>query len=92
MALSLHPGTVQASMVPNVHLLDKIDSALSEHWKGPLNSLEFDQLDQMQSRTTNTIVHVCWQRTCSISASDYRYALTVSFNGLTVLKNITILF
>ena len=80
-ALSSQPNTVQPSIVSN-DLLDKIDNALNEHWKSPLgNSLEFDQLEKMQSRT-NTIVHVCWQRACSISASDYRYALTVSLVAL----------
>lgn len=53
-------------------------ASIDQHWTNPL---EFDQLDKMQSRT-NTIVHVCWQRACSISYYDYRYALTVSFNSL----------
>ena len=41
-------------------------------------SIEFDQLEKMQSHANNNIVHVCWQRACSISATDYRFALTVS--------------
>ena len=61
-------------------LLDKIENALNEHCNSSLSkSLEFDQLEKMYSRT-NTIMHVCWQRTCNISFTDYRYALTVSFN------------
>lgn len=78
LALSLEPSSqLQPPIVPN-DLLDKIDSALSEHWKGPLgHSLEFDQLQTTMQSRTNTIVHVCWQRACSISAADYRYALTV---------------
>ncbi|KAJ6222518.1 hypothetical protein RDWZM_001063 [Blomia tropicalis] len=57
-------------------------ASIDQHWTNPL---EFDQLDKMQSRT-NTIVHVCWQRACSISYYDYRYALTVSFSGYLLRK------
>lgn len=75
-ALSLQANNVQSPIVSN-DLLDKIDSALSEHWKSPVaNNFQSDQFERIHSRT-NTIVHVCWQRNCSISAIDYRYALTV---------------
>lgn len=78
-AFAQQSHTIQPLLVSN-DLLDKIDSALSDQWKGPLgSSLEFDQLEKMQSRA-NTIVHVCWQRACSISVAHYRYALTVSYN------------
>lgn len=75
-ALSQQQTTLQPSIVSN-DLLDKIDSALSEHWKSSNNDLGSMQFEKMHSRT-NTIVHVCWQRNCTISAIDYRNALTVN--------------
>jgi len=78
-ALSQGSNLVPPSIESN-DLLNKIDSSISDSWKCPLSgsSLEFDQLEKMPQSRTNTIVHVCWQRACSINYSDYQYALTVS--------------
>ena len=90
--LSTQPSS---SILPSNDLLDKIDSALSEHLKN-LNDHHISHTtistmnnngkngdhygvgdnNNTQSRT-NTIIHVCWQRNCTITSADYRYALTV---------------
>uniref|UniRef100_A0A6P6XV42 FERM, ARHGEF and pleckstrin domain-containing protein 2-like n=1 Tax=Dermatophagoides pteronyssinus TaxID=6956 RepID=A0A6P6XV42_DERPT len=94
--------------LPSNDLLDKIDSALNEHWKN-LNdattntaistmnngnngddnqqfSIDNIQQQQQQQSRSNTIIHVCWQRNCTITNFDYRYALTVSFSGYLLRK------
>ena len=91
--LSQQPNHLQSSLVSK-DLLDKIDSALSEHWKSPCSSIEPSSepaFERMQCSHTNTIVHVCWQRNCSISAADYRYALTVSYTSLHLCHSIAFL-
>lgn len=77
---ALRESAIELSQQPNnlmqssmVNELDKINNTLSEHWKRPGDS-ETDQCDQSR---TNTIVHVCWQRNCTIISADYHYALTV---------------
>lgn len=87
--MSLKPDFAQTALVTN-DLLEKIDSALNEHWKPqcPLgNSLEFDQLatTNLQLRT-NTIVNVCWQRAASISYNNYKYALSNIYCGYLLRK------
>lgn len=87
-AISLKPNLAQTAMVTN-DLLEKIDSALNEHWKPQStlgNSLEFDQLETNLQLRTNTIVNVCWQRAASISFDSYKYALTISFSGYLLRK------
>ncbi|XP_046911920.2 chondrocyte-derived ezrin-like domain containing protein [Dermatophagoides farinae] len=99
--LSTQPSS---SILPSNDLLDKIDSALSEHLKN-LNDHHISHTtistmnnngkngdhygvgdnNNTQSRT-NTIIHVCWQRNCTITSADYRYALTVSFSGYLLRK------
>ena len=98
--------------LPSNDLLDKIDSALNEHWKN-LNGTStatdtaistmnngngngndnqqqqfgIDNIQQQQQQSrSNTIIHVCWQRNCTITNFDYRYALTVSFSGYLLRK------
>jgi hypothetical protein len=61
-------------------LLDKIDNALSQRWTQKSDSVsQVENLEKLHYRS-NTMAHVCWHRNCSISAADYKQALTVSNN------------
>lgn len=84
--LSQQNNLMQSTLMANE--LDKINTTLSEHWKRP-GDIETDQCDQSR---TNTIVHVCWQRNCTIISADYHYALTVRFIFVLVLGEKFIFF
>ncbi len=61
-------------------LLDKIDNALSQRWTQKSDSVsQVENIEKLHYRS-NTMAHVCWHRNCSISAADYKQALTVSNN------------
>ncbi len=61
-------------------LLDKIDNALSQRWIQKSDSVsQVENIEKLHYRS-NTMAHVCWHRNCSISAADYKQALTVSNN------------
>ena len=75
-------GNEMLPFIPNIissnELLDKIDNALSQKWiQKSENICQTDNIDKLHYRS-NTMAHVCWHRNCSISAIDYKHALTVS--------------
>ena len=61
------------TMMTSTEVLDKIDNVLSQKWQ----KTDEENNDKLQYRS-NTMAHVCWHRNCSISAIDYKQALTVS--------------
>lgn len=76
----LTPYCQSSSSFMSSELSDKVNNGLVEHWKSPSGTLEREsKMDRMHSPAhVNTIAHVCWQRNCTISVADYRYALTAS--------------
>jgi hypothetical protein len=77
-------GNEMLPFIPTImssnELLDKIDNALSQRWiQKSENVSQVENFDKLHYRS-NTMAHVCWHRNCSISAADYRQALTVSID------------
>lgn len=78
-ALSQQRNNIQLPIITN-DLVDKIDSLLTNEKTAEIkNGGTDEEYERNQAYRTNTIIHVCWQRNCCITAADYRYALTVAY-------------